>query len=116
VPPDSPKLQSNDAVETAISQVLTAEVEARDAVAHARGEAAAIAEQARETARRLGLRADGRIHAVRAAFDAKTTAAVAALEAQAAALNTIHDLTPAEISTVERAVAALAGAMTGGSS
>jgi len=53
---------------------------------------------------------------VRAAFDAKTTAAVAALEAQAAALNTIHDLTPAEISTVERAVAALAGAMTGGSS
>jgi len=43
VPPDSPKLRSNDAVETAITHVLTAEAEARDAIAHARGEAAAIA-------------------------------------------------------------------------
>jgi hypothetical protein len=116
VPPDSPKPGSNDAVEAAITHVLRAEVEARDAVAHAHGEAEAIAEQARETVRRLGLRADGRIHAVRAAFDAKATAEVAPLEAQAAALNAMHDLTPAEISTVERAVAALAGALTGGSS
>jgi hypothetical protein len=116
VPPDSPKPGSNDAVEASITHVLQAEVEARDAVAHARGEAVALAEQARETARRLGLRTDGRIQAVRAAFDAKATAEVGALEAQATALTARHELTPAEISMVERAVAALAGALTGGSS
>jgi vacuolar-type H+-ATPase subunit H len=116
VPPDSPKPGSNDAVEAAITHVLRAEVEARDAVAHARGEAVAIAEQARETARRLGVHTEGRIHRLRAAFDAKATAEVAALEAEAAALGAAHDLTPAEISMVELAVAALAGALTGGSS
>lgn len=116
MPPDSPKLGPNDAVEAAITHVLTAEVEARNAVARARGEAAAIAEQAREAARRLGVHTDGRIHAVRARFDARATAEVGALEAQAAALGAAHDLTPAEVSRVERAVAALASAMTGGRS
>ena len=113
MPPDSPKLRANDAVEAAITHVLTAEVEARDAVARARGEAAEIAEQARETVRRLALHTDGRIHAVRAGFDARATTEVAALEAQAAALGAAHHLTPAEVSSVERAVATLAGAMTG---
>ena len=90
---DSPKLQLNDAVEAAISRVLTAEVAARDAVARARSEAVEIAEEARETARRLGLHTDRRIRAVRAAFDAKGTTDVAAMEAQAVALGVPHELT-----------------------
>ncbi len=73
--PDNPKLLLNDAVDAAITRVLTAEGAARDAVARAHGEAAEIAEQTRETARRLGLHTDLRIRAVRAAFDAKATAA-----------------------------------------
>ena len=70
---------------------------AREAVAHARGDAAAIAEQAREAARRLGLQTDRRIPAVRAAFDAKRTGEVAAMEAQADALGAAHELTPREV-------------------
>ncbi len=114
--PDNPKLQSNNAVEAAITRVLTAEVAARDAVAHARSEAVEIAEQARETARRLGVHTDRRIRAVRAAFDAKGTTEVAAMEAQAVALGAPHQLTPTEVARVEQAVAALAGALTGGRS
>ena len=113
---DSTKLQPNDAVEAAISRVLTAEVAARDAVARARSEAVEIAEQARETARRLGLHTDRRIRAVRAAFDAKGTTDVAAMEAQAVALGVPHELTPVEVARVEQAVAALASALTGGRS
>jgi hypothetical protein len=116
VAPDNAKLQSNDAVEAAITRVLTAEVAARDAVAGARSEAVAIAEQARETARRLGLHTDRRIRAVRTAFDAKGTAEVAAMEAQAVALGVPHQLTPVEVARVEQAVAALAAALAGGSS
>lgn len=114
--PDNPKLQSDNAVEVAITRVLTAEVSARDAVAHARREAVEIAEQAREAARRLGLQTDRRIRAVRAAFDAKGTREVAAMEAQAGALGAAHELTPVEIAAVEQAVATLAAALTGGSS
>jgi hypothetical protein len=113
VAPVNPQLQSNDAVEAAIAHVLAAERAAHDAVASARRDAAQIAEQARETARRLALRTDLRLHAVRAAFDAGATAEVGALEAQAAALVAAHELTPAEIASVERAVTALARAMTG---
>lgn len=116
VVPDNPKLQSTDAVEAAITRVLTAEVAARDTVARARSEAVAIAEQARETARRLGLHTDRRIRAVRAAFDAKGTAEVAAMEAQAVALGVPHELAPVEVARVAQAVAAFAAALTGGSS
>ena len=114
--PDNRNLQSDDTVEAAITRVLTAEVAARDAVTRARREAVEIAEQARETARRLVVHTDRRIRAVRAAFDAKGTTAVAALEAQAVALGVPHELTPAEVARVEQAVAALAGALTGGRS
>jgi vacuolar-type H+-ATPase subunit H len=111
---ENPKLLADDAVEAAITRVLAAEASARDAVARARGEAMEIAERAREKARRLGLSTDRRIRVLHAAFDAKVTAKVAALDAQAAALGTAHDLTPAEAASVERAVAELAGALTGG--
>ena len=94
--------------------VLQAEAEARDAVADARSAAAAIDEAARERARRIGLVADRRIAAARAAFGAKTVAEVGALDAQAAALDVAGAPEPDEIARVERAVLALAASMTGG--
>ena len=111
---ENSKLLADDAVEAAITRVLAAEASARDAVARARGEAMEIAERARERARRLGLSTDRRIRVVHAALDAKVMAKVAALDAQAAALGAAHDLTPAEVASVGRAVADLAGALTGG--
>jgi len=95
-------------------RVLQAEAEARDAVADARSAAAAIDEAARERARRIGLVADRRIAAARAAFGAKTVAEVGALDAQAAALDAAGAPEPDEIARVERAVLALAASMTGG--
>lgn len=107
-------MPADDVVETSIARVLDAEAAALDAVARARDDAAAIAEQAREEARRIGLRADRRTHAVRAAFAAGVAAEIALLEAEAAALAASHDLTPAEVERVDRAVRATAQALTGG--
>ena len=95
-------------------RVLEAEAAARDAIAQARVKAAEIAEQARETTRALRLVTDRRMGRVRAAFDARCTTEVAALEAEAAALAAAHDLSPAEVARIERAVAALARALTEG--
>ena len=103
----------DNAVEAAITRVLDAEAAARDAIVHARNEALEIAEQARARARRLALHRDERIRSVRAAFERKVAADVAALEAEAAALDARHDLAPAEIARLERAVAALAARLTG---
>jgi hypothetical protein len=111
--PDNSKRPPDDAVEAAIMRVLEAEASARDAVARTRNEAAETAELAREKARSLRLATDRRIRDVRGAFDARCAAEVAALEAEAAALRAAHDLTPSEIARMERAVTALADAITG---
>lgn len=113
VAPESPKLLPEDAVEAAITQVLQAETAAREAVVVAGGEAEEIAEAARERARRIGLAADRRIAAVRAAFGAKTEVEVASLNAQASAFDAGRAPTPDEVTGVERAVLSLAGSLTG---
>ena len=112
--PDNPTQLPDDAVDTAIMHVLQAEAAARDAVAGARSAAGAIAEEARERARRITLAADRRIAAVRAAFGARTTAEVASLDARAAALDAADISTPGDVANVERAVLALAASTTGG--
>jgi hypothetical protein len=114
VAPDNLNPLRNDAVEAAISRVLDAEVAARAAVADTHREATEIAERARETARRLALHIDRRIHRIRAAFATTTAAEVAALEAEAAALGVAAELTAVEVTRVEAAVAALARALTEG--
>lgn len=111
--PENPKLLPEDAVETAIAQVLQAEAAAREAVAVARGEAEEIAEAARERTRRIGLAADRRIAAVRAAFGVKTAAEVAALDAQALAFDADRAPTTDEMARVVRAVLSIAGSLTG---
>ncbi len=92
---------ADDVVETSIARVLDAE-------------AAAIAERAREEVRRIGVRTDRRVGAVRAAFEAGAAAAIASFEAEAAALAASHDLSPAEVDRVDRAVRATAQVLTGG--
>jgi len=102
----------NDAVEAAISRVLESEVAARAAVTEAHAMATEIAERARDTARRLAVHTDRRIHRIRAAFATVTTAEVERLDAQAVALGVAAALTPTEVARVEAAVAALARALT----
>jgi hypothetical protein len=114
VAPDPPQPLPDAAIEAAITRVLDAETAARADVVCARGEATEIAEHARDWARRIAVHADRRIHRLRAAFAARVSAEVAALEAEADALGAAHVLTPAEIERVEKAVATLARDMTGG--
>ena len=110
--PDNSKRPPDDAVEAAIMRVLEAEAAARDAIARARVQAADIAEQARQATRALRLVTDRRMGRMRAAFDARCTTEVAALEAEAATLAAAHALSPADVARIERAVAALAHALT----
>ena len=114
VAPDNLKPLRDDAIEAAITRVLEAEAAARSDIARARSEATEIAELARQRARGLAIHTDRRIRMVRAAFAARVTAEVAALEAEADALSVTHDLTPSEVAQVETAVAALARGMAGG--
>jgi vacuolar-type H+-ATPase subunit H len=115
VAPDNLHSLPDDAIEAAITHVLEAEAAARADIISACSEATEIAEEARERARRLAVHTDRRIHSMRAAFADKATAVTAALEAEAAALGVAHDLTPREVLRVEKAVAALARGLTGGS-
>jgi len=113
VAPDNLQPLRDDAVEAAITHVLEAETAARADVVRARGEAAEIAERARQLARRLAVHTDRRMRTLRAAFAARVTAEVAVLEAEADALRAERDLTPAEVLRVEAAVADLARELTG---
>ena len=111
---DQSNMPVDDVVETSIARVLDAEAAALDAIARARDDAAAIAERAREEVRRIGLRTDRRVGALRAAFKTSVAAEIALLESAATALAGIHELTPAEVERVDRAVRATAEALTGG--
>lgn len=111
---DSSKPLPDAVIEAAITRVLDAEASAHADVEAARIETLLIAEHARERARRLVASSDRRIRRIRAAFSAKVTLEVAALNAEAEALGVAHELSSAEVAQVDLAVAMLAGAMTGG--
>jgi len=110
----SPESAPTDIAEAAIARVLDAERASRDAIARARSDAAAIAENARIAARALQERTERRVSAIRVAFDRHTASTLAALDAEAAALATGHVLSAEEEARLERAVAALAVDLTGG--
>jgi hypothetical protein len=101
-------------IEAAIACVLDAEALAHADVDAARGEALQIAEHARDRARRLAATSDRRIRRIRAAFAEKVARDVAVLDVEAEALGAVPELSPSEAARVDAAVAALAGAMTGG--
>ena len=107
------RLLADEAVEAAIARVLDAEHDAHDAVRAAERTAAAMAEAARAAARALAERTERRIRGVRAAFEARTAAEVAALDAAAAEAGARHDLTPDELARLDVAVATLAARLTG---
>jgi hypothetical protein len=107
-------LPENEAVERAIARVLEAEQFARGAIADARRESAAMNERARATARAIAERTERRIGRVRAGFERRIVAEVAALEAAAAALDVRYEPNAADRADVGRAVANLAAELTGG--
>lgn len=102
------------AIERAIARVLDAEVAARAAVEAARDAATASTEAARAAAREVAARADRRLRALRDAFERRTSAAVAVLDAAAMEAGAPHELEPADVRRVEATVAALAARLTGG--
>jgi hypothetical protein len=105
-------VSSAAAVEAAIARVLDAEHAARDVVTQAGETAATMTEAARAAVRALAAGTERRMRAVRAAFEERTAAEVAALDAEAAALDLQHDLTDDELARVATAVAALAARLT----
>jgi hypothetical protein len=108
-------LPSQVAVEAAIARVLAAEADARIAVQDARAAAEARAEAARAATRSIAQRTLSRIAAARTEFDRRIAAEVADLNAEAEALAGAPTLSPAELAALERALAALANELTGGS-
>jgi predicted component of type VI protein secretion system len=107
-------LPSATAVEAAIARVLRAEREAHEAVDRATRDAEALNERARADARALAERTERRIQSVRAAYERKVTEEVAAIDAQAAAQDVQQALSVDDWRRLERALEALAAALTGG--
>lgn len=103
-------------VELAISQVLDAEVKARDAVRDAEAQAVAMIEVARTSGRAIAERTERRIRRFRAAFEAQASDAVARIAAEADAANAQHEFTASDLAQIDAAVAVLAESLTGGAS
>jgi hypothetical protein len=110
--PNAEYAPAETAVEAAITRVLSAERDAREAVAQATRDAAAMSENARGAARALAERTERRIGTVRAAFEAVVAADVAAIDADATAQDASQPLSADDLHRLERAIAALAAELT----
>jgi len=99
---------ATDTVDAAIAAVLDAERAAGDAVAAASETAAAMTESARAAARAIAEATERRIRGIRAAFEDRTAADVAALDAAVARAGEPHELSADERARVAGAAAALA--------
>ena len=102
------------AADAAIARVLAAERAARVAVEHARTEVAALAENTRADARALAERTERRIRAVVEASGRKLAVEQAEIDAQALRLDAPQPLSDGERALLQRAVAALAHELVGG--
>jgi hypothetical protein len=110
--PNAEYAPAEAAVEAAIARVLNAERDAREAVAQATRDAAAMNENARGVARALAERTERRIRAVRAAFEATVAVEVAAIDAEATAQDASGPLSTNDLERLERTIAALAAELT----
>ena len=99
----------NDAAEVAITRVLAAEREGREAVAQARLEAGRIAESGRLAERSIAERTERRIRAVVGAFERELAERLAEIEAEAAQAAQPQPIGPGELASLQRALRALAG-------
>lgn len=106
--------RSGRAVDAAMARVLEADREAQRALAAARAEGGRIAEGARAEARRVAERTRERIARVRARVQRGLQAELDALDAQARALPEHAEPDAAAQERLERALRALAAALTGG--
>jgi len=106
---------TDNAVDVAIGRVLNAERAAHEDVERAAHEATAIVESARATARAVSERTERRIRGVRAAFESRAAREAAAIDAETLSQDAARALTPEDLARLERAVAALSGALTGDS-
>lgn len=101
-----------DAVDQAIARVLAVEEAAQRSVAGAAIDGADAREAAREAARAIAQRTERRVRGVRARYEAKISARVAALDAQAPTPPK-HVLDAEETAWLERAVEAVVAQLTG---
>jgi vacuolar-type H+-ATPase subunit H len=108
--PDRPV---SDPAEEAMASVLRAEREAREAIERTQVEARQMAEAARSRARSVAERTERRIRAVVGAFKRELAQRLAEIDAEAAAIAQPHELSADEMSTLERAVRAMAQELTG---
>jgi len=100
-------------VDEAINRVLKAEMVARDAVAECRRQALVVLEEAREQARRIEMRAEGRIGAIGALADCSIRQKIAGIEAEAAALTDQPDLPDDQLKHLDRVIDDLIGELVG---
>ena len=100
-------------MDEAIARVVAAERDATAAVARAQAEADALLEQARSVARAVEARTERRIAAARARFEHHMVERVAALDAEAEALDSDHAPNADDLTAVERAARAMAARLTG---
>jgi vacuolar-type H+-ATPase subunit H len=113
VAPSSAREDDPSVVDAAIARVLAAEASARKDVEAAALEADALLDDARRRAREIGDRAERRVRTARSRYDAAVRSEVARIEAEAAAQETEHALTAEDREHVARAVATVAGDLTG---
>jgi hypothetical protein len=100
-------------VEAAINDVLVSRRRAVDAMARAEQDGARIVDGSRDAARRIAERAERRIRAMRAAFEAAGRAKLAAIDAEVERHGAAHELMPADDMQLARAVEALCNELTG---
>lgn len=107
-------LVSQSVADAAIALVIDAERAAHQSVADAEAEATAIAERMRVSVRALDERTERRVRAIRAVFEQRTIAAVAALDREDPMLSVGQPLTESDLALVQSAVDVLARALTNG--
>lgn len=98
----------------AINEVLEAERRAREAVGRCEADAASLVVAARERARRIQERTDGRISRMRTRCEREVAARVARLHGDAEAVRATPPGEDARAGGLSRALARLAARLTGG--
>jgi hypothetical protein len=111
MPPES--LSSDEAVEAAISKVLAAEREAREAVVACRRQAAERLEIARQEADLIGERCERRVQAIRQCHARVLAGRLSAFQDESNRLRQAYVPATEELVRLRHAVAALAGESTG---
>lgn len=106
-------LPSSEAVEAAISKVLAAEREAREAVVACRQHAEELMEAARQAARLISERCERRSQAIRQCHAQALAKRLAAFQDQSGQLKKTYVPTPEALARLRHAVATLAGESTG---